>query len=47
MTLPPAAIATPLRGGRRLFTADIRIKEEATSRLVSGATTTYALSERT
>jgi uncharacterized protein (TIGR00369 family) len=43
MTLPLIAVATPLRGGRRLFTADIRISEEATSRLVSQATTTYAL----
>ena len=44
MILPLVAVASPLRGGRRLFTADIRITEEATSRLVSQATTTYALS---
>jgi uncharacterized protein (TIGR00369 family) len=44
MDLPLVAVATPLRGGRRLFTADIRISEEATGRLVSQATTTYALS---
>jgi uncharacterized protein (TIGR00369 family) len=45
MTLPLVAVATTLRGGRRLFTAEVRIAEEATGRLVSQATTTYALSE--
>lgn len=45
MTLPLVAVATALRGGRRLFTADIRIVEEGTGRLVSQATTTYALSD--
>ncbi len=44
MTLPLRAEARPLRAGRRLFTADIRITEEASGRLVSQATTTYALS---
>jgi uncharacterized protein (TIGR00369 family) len=44
MMLPLAAVATTLRAGRRLFTAEVRITEEATGRLVSQATTTYALS---
>jgi uncharacterized protein (TIGR00369 family) len=44
MTLPLVAVATALRAGRRLFTAEIRITEEETGRLVSQATTTYALS---
>jgi uncharacterized protein (TIGR00369 family) len=45
MVLPLVAVATPLRGGRRLFTAEVRITEETTGRLVSHATTTYALSQ--
>ncbi len=44
MALPLVAAATPLRAGRRLYTAEIRITEEATGRLISHATTTYALS---
>ena len=44
MTLPLVAVATALRAGRRLFTAEVRITEEATGRLISQATTTYALS---
>lgn len=44
MTVPLVAVATPLRAGRRLYTAEIRITEETTGRLVSHATTTYALS---
>jgi uncharacterized protein (TIGR00369 family) len=43
MMLPLVAVATPLRAGRRLYTAEVRITEEASSRLVSHATTTYAL----
>jgi uncharacterized protein (TIGR00369 family) len=46
MTLPLLAIASVLRAGRRLFTAEVRITDEATGRLMSHATTTYALSER-
>jgi len=42
--LPLVAVAVPLRAGRRLFTAEVRITEEAASRLISHATTTYALS---
>jgi len=45
MSLPLIAVATTLRGGRRLFTAEVRITEEATGRLISQATTTYALSQ--
>jgi uncharacterized protein (TIGR00369 family) len=44
LLLPILAVATPLRAGRRLFTAEVRITEEATGRLISHATTTYALS---
>lgn len=44
MTLPLLATAMPLRAGRRLFTADVRITEETTMRLVAQATGTYALS---
>jgi uncharacterized protein (TIGR00369 family) len=43
-SLPLLAEATPLRAGRRLFTAMVRIREEAGERLVSQATTTWALS---
>ena len=45
MTLPLVAVATTLRAGRRLFTAEIRITEETSGRLVSHASTTYALSQ--
>jgi uncharacterized protein (TIGR00369 family) len=44
MTIPLVATATPLRSGRRLFTAEVRINEETTTRLVAHATGTYALS---
>ena len=44
MSLPLIAVATALRAGRRLFTAEVRITEEATGRLMSHASTTYALS---
>jgi uncharacterized protein (TIGR00369 family) len=44
MTIPLLATATPLRSGRRLFTAEARIVEETTTRLVAHATGTYALS---
>lgn len=46
MRLPLVATATPLRAGRRLYTADVRIVEEATGRLISQATTTYSLTLR-
>ena len=45
MTLPLVAVATPLRAGRRLYTAEVRITEQATDRLISHATTTYALTK--
>jgi uncharacterized protein (TIGR00369 family) len=45
MTLPLIATALPLRAGRRLFTAEVRISEENGGRLVSHATTTYALTQ--
>jgi len=44
MSLPLIAEATALRAGRRLFTADVRITEEANGKLVAQATSTYALS---
>jgi uncharacterized protein (TIGR00369 family) len=44
MTPPLIAIVTPLRSGRRLFTAEARIVEETTTRLIAQATGTYALS---
>jgi uncharacterized protein (TIGR00369 family) len=44
MKLPLVAVALPLRAGRRLYTAEVRITEEATGRLISHASTTYALS---
>ncbi len=44
MSLPLIAIAMPLRAGRRLFTAEVRITEQPTDRVVSHATGTYALS---
>jgi uncharacterized protein (TIGR00369 family) len=44
MILPIVAVALPLRAGRRLYTAEVRITEEATGRLISHASTTYALS---
>jgi uncharacterized protein (TIGR00369 family) len=43
MQLPLIAVALPLRAGRRLFTAEVRITEEATGRLISHASGTYAL----
>jgi uncharacterized protein (TIGR00369 family) len=46
MHLPLVAVALPLRAGRRLYTAEIRISEEATGRLVSHASTTYAMSRQ-
>jgi uncharacterized protein (TIGR00369 family) len=46
MSLPLVAVATSLRAGRRLFTAEVRITEESTGNLISHATTTYALSRR-
>ena len=44
MVLPLVAEAVALRAGRRLFTAEVRITEEASGKLVSQATGTYALS---
>ena len=44
MILPLIAVATTLRAGRRLFTAEVRITEEVGGRLMSHASTTYALS---
>jgi uncharacterized protein (TIGR00369 family) len=44
MLLPLVAVATPLRAGRRMFTAEVRITEEETGRLTSHATANYALS---
>jgi uncharacterized protein (TIGR00369 family) len=44
MVMPLLAEATALRAGRRLYTAEVRISEEASGRLVAQATTTYALS---
>jgi len=44
MVLPLVAEAVALRAGRRLFTAEVRISEEASGKLVSQATGTYALS---
>lgn len=41
--LPLVAVATPLRASRRLYTAEVRITGEAGGRLISHATTTYAL----
>jgi uncharacterized protein (TIGR00369 family) len=35
MSLPLVAVATTLRAGRRLFTTEVRIIEEATGRLIS------------
>jgi uncharacterized protein (TIGR00369 family) len=45
LALPLVAVATPLRAGRRLYTAEVRITEEASGRLISHASTTYALSQ--
>jgi len=43
--LPLLAAAVPLRGGRRLFTAEVRITEaDGTGALVAQATTTWSLS---
>ena len=44
MNVPLIGTAVPLRAGRRLLTADVRITEEQTARLVAQATGTYALS---
>jgi uncharacterized protein (TIGR00369 family) len=44
-SLPLVAVAAPLRAGHRLFTAEVRISEETTGRLISQATTNYALSQ--
>jgi uncharacterized protein (TIGR00369 family) len=46
MTLPLVAEAVALRAGRRLFTAEVRISDETSGKLVSQATGTYALSEK-
>lgn len=46
LALPLVAVATPLRAGRRLYTAEVRITEETSGRLISHASTTYALSQR-
>jgi uncharacterized protein (TIGR00369 family) len=40
LILPLVAVATALRAGRRLFTAQVHVTEEATGRLMSHATTT-------
>jgi uncharacterized protein (TIGR00369 family) len=45
MTLPLIAIVSTLRAGRRLCTAEVRITEDASGRLMSHASTTYALSQ--
>ena len=42
--LPLLAEAVPLRAGRRLFTAEVRIAEESGGELVAQATTTWSLS---
>ena len=42
--LPLLAEAVPLRAGRRLFTAEVRIAEESGGELVAQATTTWPLS---
>ena len=44
MHLPLVAVAEPLRAGRRLYTAQIRISEETSDRLIAHATTNYAMS---
>jgi acyl-coenzyme A thioesterase PaaI-like protein len=44
MVLPLVAEAVALRAGRRLFTAEVRITEETSGKLVSQATGTYAMS---
>ena len=43
LEFPLICEALPLRAGRRLFTADARIVEQTTGRLVTQATATYAL----
>ena len=45
LSLPLLTVALPLRAARRLYTAEVRITEEVTGRLMSHATTTYALSQ--
>ena len=47
VTLPLLATATPLRAGRRSFTAEVRIIEKTTTRPVARATETHALSAPT
>ena len=42
--LPLLAEAVPLRAGRRLFTAEVRIAEHGGGELVAQATTTWSLS---
>ncbi len=45
--LPLLAEAVPLRAGRRLFTAEVRISEaDGTGALVAQATTTWSLAKR-
>jgi uncharacterized protein (TIGR00369 family) len=45
--LPLLAEAVPLRGGRRLFTAEVRISEaDGAGALVAQATTTWSLAKR-
>lgn len=45
--LPLRAEAAPLRGGRRLFTAEVRISEaDGAGALVAQATTTWSLAKR-
>jgi uncharacterized protein (TIGR00369 family) len=46
--LPLLAEAVPLRAGRRLFTAEVRISEaDGTGPMVAQATTTWSLAKRT
>ncbi len=40
MTLPLLATATTLRAGRRLYTAEVSITQDAGGQLISHATTT-------
>jgi uncharacterized protein (TIGR00369 family) len=47
MVLPLVAEATALRSGRRLFTAEVRIMEKTSGKLVSQSTATYALTGST
>jgi uncharacterized protein (TIGR00369 family) len=45
ITISLLATSTPLWSGRHLFTAEARIVEETTTRLVAQATRTYSLSD--